>query len=254
MNSSEEKLCLKWNDFQENVISAFGALRDEKEFADVTLVCEDGQQMEAHKIVLASCSPLFQTLLRANKHPHPLIYMRGLKSETLLALVDFLYCGEANVYQNNLDSFLAVAEELKLKGLSGNKQTMEPQPETQSELYQVPKTKPRAKNYSQHSTKIDNTEDLKPSENSLVPMETLGRTNTRNYELDETVNSMMKKIGQGQYSCNVCGKTNSQKWNMRNHIEAKHIEGVSHPCAQCGKQFRSRNSHAVHLSTFHKLN
>ena len=45
--------------------------------------------------------------------------MRGLKSEDLVAIVDFLYCGEANVLQQNLDSFLAIAEELQLKGLMG---------------------------------------------------------------------------------------------------------------------------------------
>ena len=114
-----EKLCLKWNDFQENVNTAFGNLREGGDFADVTLACEDGQQIEAHKFILAASSPFFQNLLQRNKHPHPLFYMRGVKSEDLLAIVDFLYCGEANVFQENLDSFLAIAEELKLKGLMG---------------------------------------------------------------------------------------------------------------------------------------
>ena len=120
MYRGEEKLCLKWNDFQENAISAFGTLREDREFADVTLACEDGQQVEAHKVILASSSPFFLNLLRRNKHPHPLIYMRGLKSEDLLAIIDFLYFGEANVYQENLNTFLAVAEELQLKGLKGS--------------------------------------------------------------------------------------------------------------------------------------
>ena len=114
-----EKLCLHWNDFKENAISAFGNLREDADFADVTLACEDGKQVEAHKVILAASSPFFQNLLRRNKHPHPLIYMRGVKSDDLLAIVDFLYCGEANVYQDNLDSFLAIAEELQLKGLMG---------------------------------------------------------------------------------------------------------------------------------------
>ena len=48
-----EKLCLKWNDFQENVNLAFENLREDNEFADVTLACEDGQQGEAHKVILA---------------------------------------------------------------------------------------------------------------------------------------------------------------------------------------------------------
>ena len=70
-------------------------------------------------MILAASSPFFQRLLGRNKHPHPLIYMRGMKSDDLLAIVDFLYRGEANVFQENLDSFLAIAEELQLKGLMG---------------------------------------------------------------------------------------------------------------------------------------
>ena len=114
-----EKLCLKWNDFQENVNTAFGRLREEKEFADVTLACEDGQQVEAHKVILAASSPFFNDLLKKNRHPHPLIYLKGTKFEDLLAIVDFLYYGEANVSQENLVPFLVLAEEFKLKGLTG---------------------------------------------------------------------------------------------------------------------------------------
>ena len=68
-----EKLCLQWNDFKENVNTAFGSLRDDKDFSDVTLACEDGQQVEAHKVILAASSPFFQNLLKRNKHSHPLI-------------------------------------------------------------------------------------------------------------------------------------------------------------------------------------
>ena len=48
--------------------------------------------------------------------------MRGTKFEDLTAIVDFLYFGEANVLQENLDDFLALAAEMQLKGLSGNKE------------------------------------------------------------------------------------------------------------------------------------
>ena len=127
MATVDEKLCLQWNDFKENVNSAFGDLRQDKEFTDVTLVCEDGQQVEAHKLVLIASSPFFQNILRKNKHPRPLIYMRGIRFENLLAMADFFYHGEANVYQENLDSFLVLAEELQLKGLRGNQTETETQ-------------------------------------------------------------------------------------------------------------------------------
>ena len=115
-----EKLCLQWNDFKDNVNKAFGNLREDHDFADVTLACEDGHQIDVHKVILAASSPFFRNLLVRNKHAHPLIYMRGVKSEDLVAIIDFLYCGEANVLQENLDTFLAIAGELKLEGLMGS--------------------------------------------------------------------------------------------------------------------------------------
>ena len=59
-----EKLWLLWNDFQENVSTTFGSLRNDNDFTDVTLACEDGYQMEAHKVILASSSPFFQGLFK----------------------------------------------------------------------------------------------------------------------------------------------------------------------------------------------
>merc|ERR1719494_513076 len=122
-----EKMCLQWSDFKENITASFESLRIDEDFADVTLACEDGKQVEAHKVVLAGSSPVFQKILKRNKHVHPLLYMRGMKSEDLLAILDFLYCGETNVYQENLDSFLAIAQELELKGLTGKLNQEEPE-------------------------------------------------------------------------------------------------------------------------------
>ena len=109
----------QWNDFRENVKSAFGKLRDDKEFTDVTLACEDGQNLEAHKVILAASSPFFERILQIiGKHSHSLIYLTGFQSKDLVAILDFFYFGEANICQENLDSFLAIAEELNLKGLA----------------------------------------------------------------------------------------------------------------------------------------
>ena len=64
-----DKLLLKWNDFQENVNTSFANLKEDKEFADVTLVCEDDQQVEAHRVILAASSPFFENILKKNRHP-----------------------------------------------------------------------------------------------------------------------------------------------------------------------------------------
>ena len=60
MQESKEKLRLQRNEFANNISSAFLNLSSDKDFTDVTLVCEDGQQVEAHKLVLISSSPFFR--------------------------------------------------------------------------------------------------------------------------------------------------------------------------------------------------
>ena len=117
---SDEKLCLQWNDFQQNLTSALRDLRDDNDFTDVTLACEDGQQVEAHRVILASSSPFFENLLKRKQHLHPLIYMRGMSFEDLLAIVDFLYTGEATIRQSCIGKFLAIANELGVKGLTSH--------------------------------------------------------------------------------------------------------------------------------------
>ena len=114
---SADKFCLRWNDFESNVSSAFRDLREEKDFFDVTLACEDSQ-MEAHKVILSACSPFFKNILRRNPHQHPLLYLKGVKSTELSNVLSFMYQGEVNVAQESLNTFLSVAEELQVKGLT----------------------------------------------------------------------------------------------------------------------------------------
>ena len=46
--------------------------------------------------------------------------MRGLKSKNLVAIIEFIYNGEVNIIKDYIDSFLSLAEELQLKGLTAN--------------------------------------------------------------------------------------------------------------------------------------
>jgi len=116
---SSEKFCLRWNDFETNISVAFRELREEKDFFDVTLACDDSQ-LQAHKVILSACSPFFRNVLRKNPHQHPLLYLKGVKYKELLSVLNFMYMGEVNVAQEELNSFLAVAEDLRVKGLTQN--------------------------------------------------------------------------------------------------------------------------------------
>jgi len=122
---TSEKFCLRWNDFESNISGAFRELRDDKDFFDVTIACED-EQLQAHKVILSACSPFFRNILRRNQHQHPLLYLKGVKYTDLQSVLNFMYHGEVNVAQEELNSFLAVAEDLRVKGLTQNQGNANP--------------------------------------------------------------------------------------------------------------------------------
>ena len=90
---STEKFCLKWNDFERNISVAFREIRDDKDFFDVTLACEGEEQLSAHKVILAACSPFFRAILRRNQHQHPLLYLKGVSYSDLQSVLSFMYHG-----------------------------------------------------------------------------------------------------------------------------------------------------------------
>jgi len=134
--SSSEKFCLRWNDFETNISVAFRELREEKDFFDVTLACDDSQ-VQAHKVILSACSPFFRNVLRRNPHQHPLLYLKGVKYKELLSVLNFMYMGEVNVAQEELNSFLSVAEDLRVKGLTQNNAS-----NSESSKVNLPKSEP----------------------------------------------------------------------------------------------------------------
>ena len=56
---------------------------------------------------------------------HPLIYIRGVRFEDLVSILDFIYYGEVSIAQNELTAFLNLAEELQVKGLTHKKSPKE---------------------------------------------------------------------------------------------------------------------------------
>jgi hypothetical protein len=116
---SEEGFCLRWNDFESSVAGTFRNLRSHADFFDVTLVTPDtcDQIVQAHKVILSACSDVFRDMLRhqsnVSVHPHPVIYLRGVTYSVLQSILDFVYHGEVSIAQQDLDSFLAVAEDFQ---------------------------------------------------------------------------------------------------------------------------------------------
>jgi len=320
---SSEKFCLRWNDFESNISGAFRELREDKDFFDVTLACDD-EQLQAHKVILSACSPFFRTVLRRNRHEHPLLYLKGVKYADLVSVLNFMYHGEVNVAQEELNSFLAVAEDLKVKGLTQGNNSSDsksshtappprpdppkarlpdptPPPVKRPRPGPSPSQQPRQIAPSQPAYSQEQDDDIqevapivKSEPTSHVPAEAQyqqgqgivadpnmeygeeygeyegyeeGDYDTSmmdpnmsgadgNKDLDAVINGMISREGDyggvAKFRCTVCQKVMGARHHMRNHIET-HMS-ITHHCemAGCQKSFKTRNSRAVHYSTYHK--
>ncbi|KAK4290794.1 hypothetical protein Pmani_036334 [Petrolisthes manimaculis] len=115
--AAADHFCLRWNNYQTNMTAVFDQLLQEEVFVDVTLSCEGGQQLRAHKVVLAACSPYFQAVLQNNPCKHPIVILpRDVAFADLRAIIEFVYRGEIDVAQEQINSLLAAADTLKIKG------------------------------------------------------------------------------------------------------------------------------------------
>ena len=260
-----EKFCLKWNDFHSNVSKSFGLFRHEDYLHDVTLVSDDNKQISAHKLVLSSCSEYFKSIFKHNSKPnvHPLLCLDGITAEDLKNIMDYIYNGEVNIFQDGLDRFLGVAQRLKLEGLMGND---EPPKEEEQKNYM------EAQTFSDEAM-VENSDDTDNKTIKKSTVRTMAKVDkviapihaSDNANVNEVRNAVQQYIetdSNGKFKCTICGKEapgnydtgagrSKARCNLENHIET-HLEGLSFPCQLCGKTFRSRNALAKHKSIHYK--
>ena len=76
-------------------------------------------------------------ILKENTSSKSLLYLGGVSSGNLGHLLDYIYHGEVNLYQEQLDSFLESAQKLEIEGLIGQEnmdQDLETPNENEEEL------------------------------------------------------------------------------------------------------------------------
>ena len=232
-----EKFCLKWNDFQTNVSNAFRNLRKTENFYDVTLVSDDQKQISAHKVVLASSSEYFKNILTSNTHSHPMLCLSGVNAGDIKNMMDFMYNGEVQIFQDDLDQFLEIAQRFHLEGLIQDKQ--------ESTYTNTEEFKHEA---LPESANIDFVKDLEkePLNHQTKEFFLVATEYESIEELDQKIEQMMERIDGGRKRrCIPCGKISSMVANARNHAET-HIDGLNFPCQLCDKSYRSRESLRKH--------
>lgn len=214
----QDKYTIGWNTFQNHLKETQIELYHEKYFADVTLVSDDMVSVQAHKTILCSASPVFKQLLMIYpSNTNSILYLKGIEHEELESILQFIYLGEAKVYESRIQSFMSASTELNIKELK--KQTVESAVDER-----------------------DGTNDHKYKENE-PSSESVIENNTQDMSILNTLQSL---------DCPECNKTFSRVRNMRAHYERSHSESKPNfPCNQCGKVFNQKGNLDLHIKGIH---
>lgn len=111
------KFLVQWEEHPTHLATRLGYLLEHQSLVDVTLMCNT-HTLKVHRSVLAACSPYFESVLQKQLGNQPLIVLKDMKFSVLKSLVEFMYCGETSVTEENLSPLMEAAKFFEVKGLS----------------------------------------------------------------------------------------------------------------------------------------
>ena len=247
-----EQFSLEWNNQQSAWRESLTELRSIDDFADVTLVTEDKMKFSAHKILLSSCSNTLKFILKDNIHPKPLLYMSGINSKNLGLILDYIYCGEVKLFQEQLNGFLESAKKLEIKGLEAVNHDKTSLDELEQDNVKFDDFTIEEPSTEEEEIKFESSTPSHRRRNSQGPSYHPGFNASMSQEEFAIKRRALYQKVNGEWDCMACDYNTNDKSNIRKHVE-KHIEGLSYACKFCNREFRTRSnlySHMNHCTKF----
>ena len=170
-----------------------------------------------------------------------------MKTSDLNNVLDYIYYGEIQIYQHDLDRFLGIAGRLKLDGLMEGEQLKK---EDDSNLEHILEENIPASNNDLLVPQNENqrTKDVKIVEKPIISVQASDIQNME--ELDQKIEESYSKDSNGSLICHYCAKSFKYPSLMKDHVEI-HFEGLSFPCTLCDTILRSRNALRIHSKRKH---
>ena len=239
----QEKYTLAWRSYSDHLREALGDMMSSNEFADVTLVTDDKQQIRAHRNILSACSPVFKNILQIHSNiTNPVIYLRGIQHFEMESIMQFMYLGEAKFYEERMSEFLMVSKDLEIKDLSSTGIRTNYQPDSNKD--------------SDFSENNDADEDVgdNPAQTfkeDEVYVENEIQTTNRPTIRKSAAIKRVSRTDDGKYACNQCDYLAGHKSHLTKHIESIH-EGIKHACNQCEYQTGYKSDLKKHHKSIHE--
>ena len=250
---------ISWHSFQTHTDELLSELYTTSKFSDVTLISNDKTHYKVHRFILSACSSVLKTIFDDDSNTSPYIFLRGITNGELEPVLQYMYFGEANVLQDKMDAFFAVAKDLDVKGLD-NDNSKNTDENLQVNSFDMPlESKMIISDTQFEATEELNTIDIK--EEVLETEDAIGHDENEDtnsiatkdededpFDTCEMDNQLKDKE---TYNCNHCDKTYGTRSGLWTHIQVKHT-GKKHPCPHCNYRATQKTSLREHIKTQHQ--
>ena len=114
---ADAKYSISFSSHSETSKQLFESLLYDEEFSDIALFCDDDRVIKSHRAILSAFSPFFKNIFRNLPGPGGSIYLSGIESKSLTAILEYVYKGETFVQESDLELFIKSAEKLQVHGI-----------------------------------------------------------------------------------------------------------------------------------------
>ena len=282
LNMANEKFTLTWQSYTSHFQGVLGNLFDTSESSYVTLVCDDQVKFKAHKFILKSCSPVFESILNEANESKSVVYLRGVNQLELKPILNFIYSGQASFYQERMKDFLKIGKDLQIKEIKevpeeekmvdidiGENMAENPHHDVISEEVSSEENESvdendiaRYESRQQERMKeemVDIGEDMaeKPH-HDVISEDVSSDDNESDVDENEIASSTARYESSQEISvpsdssqCPQCNVVFTHRHNMLKHVRSKH-EGVKYPCSQCDYKATQQSNLRLHIESIHE--
>ena len=271
--------------FATNAGNSFKELFEDLELTDVTLVCSDDQQIQAHKVILGSSSPVFKNIFKTSNLTPTIMYMRGVNSSEMKSIMNFIYLGQAEIQQSSLDDFLSLARDLRVKGLTQYEDSENMASFVHKDVEDGNKLDGEKRNPGQNGKKEQDendtehvldenrqeiqhytTDEPNASQTNEEHQKFLINSKDRDYpkqkqKQDLTIKDYYALSGRdfydlkpdenGKFSCTDCKYVNKKRIDLAKHSLNKHVN-MKIQCEDCSNEFTGIQSLQYHKKIIHE--
>ena len=197
-----------------------------RDFADVTLVCDDKKKIRAHKNILAACSPVFKEIFQiANSS---VVYLKGINFSEMDSILQFIYLGEARCYEERMNNFFEAGKSLGIKELNKEVDDIGKDIDMLDDSVQ--------NNEMEDSEKMVGVDDYQTIYQTHHTMDTI------KHKPDKS--KKVAAVHSDKYYCVDCDKKYADNAGLYRHKKAVH-EGVTYSCNHC-HYTATRKEHLKH--------